>query len=37
MPEEPKDSAHDWDCYMITGLGGMCHWDSVCVEVAGGV
>ena len=26
-----KDSAHDWNCYMITGIGGMCHWDNVCV------
>lgn len=26
-----KDSAHDWDCYMITGLGGMFHWKDVCL------
>ena len=28
-----KDSAHDWDCYMITGLGGMFHWKDVCLGV----
>ena len=26
-----KSSEHDWDCYMITGLGGMFHWDNVCL------
>ena len=26
-----KDSAHDWDCYMLCGLGGMFHWNNVCL------
>ena len=26
-----KDSEHDWDCYMICGLGGMFHWSNVCL------
>lgn len=28
-----RSSEHDWDCYMITGLGGMLHWDDVCLGV----
>lgn len=28
-----KDTAHDWDCYMICGLGGMFHWEDVCLGV----
>ena len=24
-------SDHDWDCYMIAGLGGMFHWKGVCM------
>ena len=26
-----KDSVHDWDCYMICGLGGMFHWNGICL------
>ena len=25
------DSERDWDCYMITGLGGMFRWNDVCL------
>lgn len=28
-----RSSEHDWDCYMITGLGGMCHWNDFCLGV----
>lgn len=28
-----RSSEHDWDCYMITGLGGMFRWDDVCLGV----
>lgn len=26
-----EDSAHDWDCYMVCGLGGMFRWKNVCL------
>lgn len=26
-----KDSEHDWDCYMICGLGCMFRWDDICL------
>ena len=26
-----KDSEHDWDCYMICGLGGMFYWKDFCI------
>lgn len=26
-----KDLEHDWDCYMICGLGGMFHWKDICL------
>ena len=26
-----RDSEHDWDCYMICGLGGMLHWKGICL------
>lgn len=28
-----SDSSHDWDCYMLCGLGGLFHWDNVCFGV----
>lgn len=31
VPGVGKDSEHDWDCYMICGLGGMFHWNNVCL------
>jgi hypothetical protein len=27
------NSERDWDCYMICGLGGMFHWESICIGV----
>lgn len=33
VPGLGKESERDWDCYMITGLGGMFHWDDVCLGV----
>ena len=27
------ESERDWDCYMICGLGGMLHWEGVCLGV----
>ena len=26
-----RDLERDWDCYMICGLGGMFHWNDVCL------
>ena len=26
-----RGSEHDWDCYMICGLGGMFHWNGICL------
>ena len=28
-----KSSERDWDCYMICGLGGMFHYEDVCIGV----
>lgn len=26
-----SDSSHDWDCYMLCGLGGLFYWDNICL------
>lgn len=26
-----SDSSHDWDCYMLCGLGGLFHWEDICL------
>ena len=26
-----KDSERDWNCYMICGVGGMFHWENICL------
>lgn len=26
-----KSSEDDWDCYMVCGLGGMFHWNDICL------
>lgn len=31
IPGLGKDSEHDWDCYMICGLGGMFYWKDFCI------